>query len=833
MARTGLAAPVAEELLLLLLLAAAVMPRQALAAGGDAQLVAAYNAALVEVLTYNISALEATFNDEGYTLMTDCVMSQVVYPSRVKAEGSLKKVLDSGVFLCGEVGHYSNTTHRIFALVAAQMSRNYSVTIKSEVRQFDNDTQLWQALDQSEIDCTCGGMGVGGYSLGKRRRVAWQTSCSTVAYYVPWASRTDSGISDYDALSQKVQDRFLQGTPTELGVYSVFEVQMGYQIFNSGVLRFDNMSAAISFMKRDPTMLGIIVDRGADDDAIVKYSSPILIEMCSFFRREVADDHKTNHSGDLTEWQQGNEQLALLYDTASIAVDMNGQRAAVLKTWNVSAVTTAECIAKQGSLQLVSFNETVGTLKRVLNNSELVLGDVRIKSKLMDTTVTPPTGPLHVLNCAIAQWITKEYELEVPLQLKYKFYNTTDAVFDALRSGEIDATSNYYYPGGVYINESRVQEFRPTCYSFAYEMFLLVRESDHITTIDELYERLRANPDLFVGAVADSNYWIMTSLLAKNSAQTKVSMLPDNKKAVELLSGGRSPNLTTILTEWMETPIGLRKLNLQQVQPLTTFFRWDIIDSCTDDEVDTYFGEECLQNSFGCSQHCKCLDGYHPTNDGKCEKKENHLSPKLVALVSLCVIFFVVFLVLAVIMTVVLLYLRKRNANPTVKEIYLPSATEESDGEPFEESYSTAVDMRDFNLEVWYAARTSFTACRRSEYQSSPSIWGHTKQMWTRSSQRSSRCATGTRKRALSSSLCRPPTSTGSYSSPLLASCKSTRKCPSLRSSSLRARRNSISGPHWPLGLVVIMVTMKTFLRETSYTCHPSQWHNTFAYHCA
>eukprot|EP01105_Mastigella_eilhardi_P009787 TRINITY_DN2294_c0_g2_i1.p1 TRINITY_DN2294_c0_g2~~TRINITY_DN2294_c0_g2_i1.p1 ORF type:complete len:903 (+),score=177.71 TRINITY_DN2294_c0_g2_i1:715-3423(+) len=496
----------------------------------------------------------------------------------------------------------------------------------------------------------------------------------------------------------------MHGILTELGAYSEFQLQLGYQLFDAAMIVFNTTSTATETMKSDPDVLAIIIEAAKDiidDDSITLYNSSIMSVQCSFFRREVTADHKTNRTGDLHSWQFGNEQLALAYEAAFIATEINGKRDDVLTTWNMSVVNTADCIARQGGGLQVP--EKVGSLENVINKRMFVVGDVRNCSNfLLDTSVDPPTGPLHVLNWIIIQWITKEYGLDRPIQLVYELFNTTDEVFAALESGTIDATSNAYYVGGMYKNKARGAEFRPTCFSFAYEMFVIVRESDHLTTVDALWERLKENPEYDVGAVTSSNCGIMRTMLAKYGLHNTVLPIYDNKAAVEILSGVQYPKLLAVLPEWMpELPAGLRELRLQQVLPLNTFFRRDIVDSCTDDQLDPYFGEECLNKTVGCTTSCKCKEGYRPIPTGTCEKiVSRQVSPRLVALLSLCIIFFVVFFVLVVVLVVVLLVLRRRKATPTIKEVYLTSELEEIDGEPFDEACSTAVDADDFNLEA-------------------------------------------------------------------------------------------------------------------------------------
>eukprot|EP01105_Mastigella_eilhardi_P024591 TRINITY_DN645_c0_g1_i1.p1 TRINITY_DN645_c0_g1~~TRINITY_DN645_c0_g1_i1.p1 ORF type:complete len:1084 (+),score=221.55 TRINITY_DN645_c0_g1_i1:75-3326(+) len=693
---------------MLLLLLLSLMPAAVRAATGDAQLLRVYNSALVEVLTYNMSEVTNAFKASGFTYsqLRDCDVSLVQYPNTSVAEGSLRDVLRKRLFRCGEVANapFWPIAKSLFRLVTAQISVHYGVHIEAAMLQYANDTALWEALDQQEIDCTCGTIGAGGYSMNQRRSVAWQRSCSTFSYYFKWASNETAGISNFETLQQTVESRFLIGTSTALGVYTLFQMQVVYQLFNAAVYQFQNTTEALSNLHARDELLAVLFDT-ANATSLVKYNSSIMTVQCSFFRKETADDHKYEQGSNLTYYKTGNEALAQLYEAAFMATEINGQRDEVFKKWNISYVNTADCVANQGTLQVP--NTTEGTLKRVLEKRELVLADTPAANDLLDTSTPNPTGLLHVLNWIIAEWITKQYSLDEPLKITYKFYNSSNEVFDAVKRGEADATSNFYYVGGQYRGAPRSIEFRPACYSFAYEMFILVKESDHLATVDDLFAKLRANSHLYMGCVSDSNYWVLQSLLSANSLNTFVTMIYDNDAVLRNLSSvDYDPNMTAVMPEWIRTPpSGWVMLTISQVQPLVTFFRRDMLDSCSDDELDTAFGEQC-NGGLGCS-HCRCMDGFRPTDpiSDDCAGGE-HVNSGRVALITVCVAFFVAVVAFMVVLAMVLLFLRWRKVEPIVKEILLTPGDEDTDEEPFVDSLSTAVDAGSFNLEVSMAKLT-------------------------------------------------------------------------------------------------------------------------------
>eukprot|EP01105_Mastigella_eilhardi_P002967 TRINITY_DN1382_c0_g1_i1.p1 TRINITY_DN1382_c0_g1~~TRINITY_DN1382_c0_g1_i1.p1 ORF type:complete len:434 (-),score=81.91 TRINITY_DN1382_c0_g1_i1:309-1610(-) len=391
----------------------------------------------------------------------------------------------------------------------------------------------------------------------------------------------------------------------------------------------------------------------------MNYTQPLV----TFCRRHTPERRKVTDISKLNKWETGNENLALMYEAASAALMITGTHADIFEAWCMARVvgTFGDCVAKYSGYPTPSVSSATGTLLQVITSRKFIVGDSRGGDDTYLNTTEDPTGPLHALNFAIVDWITKEYELSPPLELVYKFFSSTEEVFQALQNGTIDATTNIYYLGGYYNGTTRAESFRASCSSTCISSSTYTRKRDNITSLTQLYNIVAADSTLKLGGVGEPGQLSMQVLFQTyNTTVYKFNTMEDATQA--LLKEG-----VAVLADWqLAPPEGLTMFESGIMQPVVTFFRYDIEDGCADDVVDIHLGEECLSGSAGCSKSCHCSSGYHPHSPpiDTCEEDHMHKTNTVAIAVGVCVGFFGVLLFLLIVVVIVMVtsfpFIRKK-----------------------------------------------------------------------------------------------------------------------------------------------------------------------------
>eukprot|EP01105_Mastigella_eilhardi_P009419 TRINITY_DN2221_c0_g1_i3.p2 TRINITY_DN2221_c0_g1~~TRINITY_DN2221_c0_g1_i3.p2 ORF type:complete len:200 (-),score=37.37 TRINITY_DN2221_c0_g1_i3:4-603(-) len=124
--------------------------------------------------------------------------------------------------------------------------------------------------------------------------------------------------------------------------------------------------------------------------------------------------------------------------------------------------------------------------------------------------------------------------------------------------------------------------------------------------MDTLDHVLQERPELLLGAVSLPSKFALQSLFVGLA----VVEFSSNAQALDWLTRGL---VVAVAPLWTKTkPASVHEITTSVIEPLTTFFRKDVVNSCGDDELDLFLGEQCLPTSGSCTSQCSCAAGYHP-----------------------------------------------------------------------------------------------------------------------------------------------------------------------------------------------------------------------------
>eukprot|EP01105_Mastigella_eilhardi_P025486 TRINITY_DN6942_c0_g1_i1.p1 TRINITY_DN6942_c0_g1~~TRINITY_DN6942_c0_g1_i1.p1 ORF type:complete len:674 (-),score=145.78 TRINITY_DN6942_c0_g1_i1:69-2090(-) len=596
------------------LLVAAWLATAAFASDGDNQLLQAFNAGFIRVL--EDGSLIALLQNESayYSMVQDCVMDSSYYPYPENPVGSLKHVLETGVFRTGYTLLISGS---ISDLVIQKMGEHYGVSITVNGTHYDTSDELWAALDAGTVDCTGPAWTVGGFAGTKRRNVEWQATCASYCLKFYVASLRSHNITNVTQLQAKLSERWMLGIPSYIATATSAETQLLSQLLHVYIdqcLTRDEALAALD--DSDNVLAATVASRDTVLDAkYVKYETPYISPVATFCRREVDDQYKVETTSNLPYWKTGNEHLAQIYEAALMSLKATGDFNKIFSSYGVKVVEYCDCYTSYTNYPIPSVFD--GTLDYILNvNHTFTLADVRADSYLLNSSAVPPSGPFHTLNFAVVDWITRELSLTRPLKLQYLLFNTSEEALEAVITGKADATSNYFWTGGAFNGTLRTTTFRSVCSSAAFYATVWTLRVDYIISVEALRNVLAANPDLKLGAVSLSARFALQSLFKG----THIVDYANNYEAQYALTHNY---VVAVSPEWTKTPPSyVYEITTPVIQPITAFFRKDMVDSCSDNELDAQYGEECLPTDDTCTDQCTCRDGFHKQSplQQSCEK---------------------------------------------------------------------------------------------------------------------------------------------------------------------------------------------------------------------
>lgn len=342
-------------------------------------------------------------------------------------------------------------------------------------------------------------------------------------------------------------------------------------------------------------------------DPFIWFKLEFIIPRVMFFRLETYDENKVENSSTLQSWETGNKALMQAYDAALTWLNALEREEAIFLRYNLTIFGFGDCIVKEGAYPTP---ESVGTLFNIIDSHKLRIGAPNSASPpFFDGTGLVPVGAIPDLERAVTTWLSRAFSTFDPILVDYHYFNSTVAIFDALESGTIDATTSFMFAGGSIKDTPRRRKFQASCVTTVNFLFIYSMEYRNITSEDELSQYLNDHPGLYIGGLQTGNAQIMSVLygtlvegvIVYYDIQTAFLALQNDSLAAFLGDADQST-----------LPVGVSTFSTHFVSPACSFFRKDKVAACGDTVVDENLGEVCEGDTLGC-QHCVCEPLYKPT----------------------------------------------------------------------------------------------------------------------------------------------------------------------------------------------------------------------------
>eukprot|EP01105_Mastigella_eilhardi_P005654 TRINITY_DN1730_c0_g1_i1.p1 TRINITY_DN1730_c0_g1~~TRINITY_DN1730_c0_g1_i1.p1 ORF type:complete len:469 (-),score=80.12 TRINITY_DN1730_c0_g1_i1:1457-2863(-) len=446
-------------------------------------------------------------------------------------------------------------------------------------------------------------------------------------------------------------------------------------MFDAQIYEYHTETLALQAMRNDSSMLAAMVPTSfKNDTSLAWYDLDLWTPLVAFCRDFVNDTLKVKHSevDYLQEHETGNEDLARTYEAAVMALISGGDYVSIFTGYNIPGVQQmGDCNVKQSGYSVPT--PTEGTLQKVIRDRTFTVGDIPYPSAMLNTSdPNAITGPLHAINLAIVNWITRQFDLPSPILLKYKLFPDLIDVYNALDDGTIDATANHCYPGGTTSIGGGIvlggnldllsNRYRGVCTAGAVDDIVLVRKSSGIQSVGQLYSYLDTHNaeklgcvDLTVPALTMlRDYPKMTTWYFESVAEAVNGLLTFNETFLPAVLMPAPTHANQVL------PAGITSFTSHVWDSWTVFFRRDKVDSCGDSVLDAGLDEECEKGGSHCDDAtCKCENGFAAKGNGSC-KKVHHVNAGFIVLGV--VVGLVVLVAIAVVVAVIVAipFIRRR-----------------------------------------------------------------------------------------------------------------------------------------------------------------------------
>eukprot|EP01105_Mastigella_eilhardi_P008122 TRINITY_DN1997_c0_g1_i21.p1 TRINITY_DN1997_c0_g1~~TRINITY_DN1997_c0_g1_i21.p1 ORF type:complete len:880 (-),score=208.25 TRINITY_DN1997_c0_g1_i21:598-3237(-) len=669
---------------------------------GDYQLLAALNWAFVDVpLDQHTSEDPELRHVEGYH---NCPSDSSFFPPPAleDVEGTLKAVLDRHYLRVGAL--LSESFMALWwNITLAKIGVLYGVPdLHVEFTFFSNDTLEAAALANCSIDCTGLNTGVAGSVVGVRKELIWQETCAPYSVPLLLVSRPETNITTPEQLRDKIYMRKIRGISSTIACGSPPIAAIVQQLYDVRTPVYDSAAIVELMSTYDEDILAATSPVFWQSNVTLSlnhYTAKGILPTASFLRRARAPGTKATPI--TYNWQRGNEALAEAYEAALMAITSSGYREQLTLAYKLSPFYGIDCIG--------SFNvppSTEGTLLQITSGAQtdFIVAATKVDSALMlqlnTTDPEHPSGYLHALYFALVEWIAKAYSLNAPLTLRYKLYNTTDEMFNAVLFGEAHATMNFV-PTEQIVNATLVaaQYFRSTCSVLTLPLYYYSRNNS-VASVANLMTAIESNPWVYeLGAVGLSTNWTLSVIMQDLPA--RIILIDTEETAIKWLS---ESSTHVVMAEWSGVSNGFADTTQffsGHFVPYTSFFRRDLTKFCEDNEFDPSLGEQCTPGSSGC-YNCTCTDGFEPTSSGTCNEKSQGNGGTLIAVIIGTVGgSFLVGVPCLIIIIALLIYFRTHKRKPKVEKqfVVVSFVDENAPKATFDPNYSTVCLMKEFPLQ--------------------------------------------------------------------------------------------------------------------------------------
>eukprot|EP01105_Mastigella_eilhardi_P017417 TRINITY_DN3_c2_g1_i8.p1 TRINITY_DN3_c2_g1~~TRINITY_DN3_c2_g1_i8.p1 ORF type:complete len:354 (-),score=38.85 TRINITY_DN3_c2_g1_i8:170-1231(-) len=285
----------------------------------------------------------------------DCPRNQSFFALPAIPEGTFLKVLQSGYLRIGTMKHNA-FLQMVWELGLAALGRQYpaivtppSVLLPSYFF-FETPDDLFTALNNGTIDCTDMNSGIAGSALGVRKTMGWQPACACYCAPLRLSSRPELQIKTVNDLRVVVDNRKLQGFPSEIAVSTYTDGLLMMQLFDVHTSVYSE--AELEQLMRQTTQPASLLAASSPSlwvaDYLENYNANGATPTTTFVRR---DDNQTKVMT-AQAWETGNEKLAQTFEAAMMELSSSGYRDQLFRSWNMNPDLAIDCLSSHASFPI-------------------------------------------------------------------------------------------------------------------------------------------------------------------------------------------------------------------------------------------------------------------------------------------------------------------------------------------------------------------------------------------------------------------------------------------------------------------------------------------------
>ncbi|KAH3766995.1 tyrosine protein kinase [Pelomyxa schiedti] len=537
--------------------------------------------------------------------------------------GALDIALTSGTIRLGALpvdGQISDGIKMFSDRITAIIAAHYGIkSLKLNMTRYTDVDSLLHDIDERVIYGSMPMFSLGTVASQQRISTLYRTCCSYITGHTYAFSPKQYNITSVDALRKA-----LSSTPGStlaavlIGTHQVVQANFPTTL----VWLFNNVSTAVEAMLQpDARILAVSGEsweffHNPDWDGYpLDFYSPTVI----IVPKETRIEDKVAVGGTIENWQQGNEDLANVYDAAVLNMFQ----------WNyfqqhfgsLTSVRIADCVNGDG----FSFQQPrEGVLATVYTTGIIRVGVSRREEGILLTAVSQNNISGLIVDAEQQICASISVNLGKFINPQYFYYETDELLLEALATGEIDHTLPVVFEGGVISNGTLKRwVYRSSCISFSDFSYILARTP--LATVSELPITSSSK----TGGVLSRSCNALKIVYQIRCTHEYDTM----DEGLAALRGGIIDYL--VADAWLirqANVTGLYNTSTTVMAPRVSFFRKDKVYACGDDIYDASLGEECEVKGFGCSQTCSCMEGFRVIGNYSCEEV-NDDGPSIVGIV--------------------------------------------------------------------------------------------------------------------------------------------------------------------------------------------------------
>eukprot|EP01106_Pelomyxa_sp_JSP_P010526 TRINITY_DN27917_c0_g1_i1.p1 TRINITY_DN27917_c0_g1~~TRINITY_DN27917_c0_g1_i1.p1 ORF type:complete len:488 (+),score=71.56 TRINITY_DN27917_c0_g1_i1:94-1557(+) len=447
--------------------------------------------------------------------------------------------------------------------------------------------------------------------------------------------------------------------------HSVFDTQILNRLFPGiEIISVEYSVKCVDMIRENNNstlLLAIVDDLLECPTDLACFETTYIAPCATFFRKEVLKKNKVSSSVTLANWEIGNQQFALLYESALIALIDQGYISNVFKLWSYPYYWIEDCMTQPcGVGKLADYYGTAG----IVLGGKVRIGALRWDMMPLIDTTDPkfPQGIIPAIEKQIFTWIATQFSLKA-INLSYSIFSSTQEVFLALKSGEVDVTSMFFYIGSFNTENETVyrrnNEYYTSCTTMGLDSYFVTRISSNFTSSEDLRNYTASNPYQTVGVTDPATGWMMAWPL--RGLNYTLLMIPDAQELLETLA-----NNTTLIAVGFPNSLDisayptLMQFRSGVVTPCAAFFRRDKSFPCGSDELESYLGEMCETVDPSCATNCTCDPPYVNNSEAYGCLETKPLDIYLLVIIVCSGVTTLTVIVVILVLALLIPYLRKR-----------------------------------------------------------------------------------------------------------------------------------------------------------------------------